>query len=212
VKTKVLQIQRITLTSQETIRELENRQRELQHEFRQLGKHAEQSLEQTKAYLKQREADIDARLVPIHVEQRQNFAALQATFTSSMQPLTQMEQMSLALNRQTQMQQHLVGNAQIPFYNPATSRNKSAVRISATIPSQQCSRSCSCQCHTRASILTPLWLRNMFGQLFWTYSSSISMRSCNYPPCRKRLGKHHFTYYFPPWLVSRAICSLRKSR
>ena len=141
MKTKVLQIQRITLTSQETIRELENRQRELQHEFRQLGKHAKQSLEQTQAYLKQREADIDARQVPMHVEQRQNFAALQATFTSSMQPLlTQMEQMSLALNQQTQMRQHLVGNAQIPFYNPETSRNNSAVRISATIASQQCPR------------------------------------------------------------------------
>jgi hypothetical protein len=113
--------------------------------------------------------------------------------------------MSLALNRQTQMQQNLAGNAQIPFYNPETSRNNSAVRISATIAPQQCPRGCSCQCHTRASIRTPLWLRSVFGLLFWTYSSSISMRPCNYPPCRKGLGKHHFTYYFPPWLVSRAI-------
>ena len=206
MKTKVLQIQRIALTSEETIRELEIRQRELQDEFRQLGKHAKQSLEQTQAYLKQREADIDARQVPMHVEQRQHFTALHATFTSSIQPLlTQMEQMSLALNQQTQMRQHLVGNAQIPFYNPETSRNNSAVRISATIASQQCPRGCSCQCHTRASIRTPLWLRSVFGLLFWTYSSSVSMRSCNYPPCRKGLGKHHFTYYFPPWLVSRAI-------
>ena len=206
MKTKVLQIQHITLTSQETIRELENHQRELQQEFRQLGKHAKQSLKQTQKYLKQREADIDARLVPMHVEQRQNFAALQATFTSSMQPLlSQIEQMSLVLNQQTQMRQHLAGNAQIPFYNPETSHNNSRICISATIASQQCSRGCSCQCHTRASIRTPLWLRRVFGQLLWTYSSSISMRPCNYPPCRKGLGKHHFTYYFPPWLVSRAI-------
>jgi hypothetical protein len=171
-----------------------------------LGKHAKQGLEQTQAYLKQREADIDARLVPMHVEQCQNFAAFQATFTSSMPPLlTQIEQMSLALNQQTQMRQHLVSNAQIPFYNPQTSRNNSAVRISTTIASQQCPRGCSCQCHSRASICTPLWLKSVFGQLLWAYSSSVSMRSCNYPPCRKGLGKHHFTYYFPPWLVSRAI-------
>ena len=180
MKTKVLQIQRITFTSQETIHKLENRQRELQHEFRQLGEHAKQSLEQTQAYIKQREADIDARLVPMHVEQRQSFAALQATFTSSMQPLlTQMEQMSLALNQRTQVRQHSDGNAQTPFSNPEASRNNSAVRISTTIASLQCPRGCSCQCHTHASVRTPLWLRSVFGQLFWTYSSSISMRPCN---------------------------------
>ncbi|KAF8859350.1 ankyrin [Acephala macrosclerotiorum] len=181
VKATILQIQRITLTSQDAIRKLEDRQQELQHEFRQLGKHAQQSLEQTQA---------------MYIEQRRNFATLQASFTTSMQSLlTQTEQMTLALNQHTQ----------IPFHGPETSRNRSAVRISATIASQQCPMGCRCQCHTRTSIRTPLWLRCVFGQLLWAYSSSISMRSCNYPPCRKSLGKHHFTYYFPPWLVSRAV-------
>ncbi len=64
-----------------------------------------------------------------------------------------------------------------------------------------------CQCRFRATIHTPVWLRNMFGQLFWTYNSSISIRTCNHPPCRKSLVRHHFTYYFPPWLFSRAICA-----
>ena len=31
------------------------------------------------------------------------------------------------------------------------------------------------------------------------------MRSCNYPLCRKSWGKYHVTYYFPSWLVSRAL-------
>lgn len=142
----------------------------------------------------------------MRIGQHRNHEDLQASLTTSMQPLlAQMEQMTLALNQQSQMRQPFIGNTDIPFHGPRTSRNRSAVRISATTASQQCPRGCRCQCHTRTSMRTPLWLRCVFGQLLWAYNSSISIRSCNYPPCRKSLGKHHFTYYFPPWLVSRAI-------
>ena len=206
VKASVLQIQSITLTSQESIRELEGRQLDLQHEIRQVGKYAQQDLKQMQVYQKQREAHVDASLIQMHNEQRQNFAALQATFTTSMQPmLAQMSRMTLAPNQTANMRQDLVSNAQSDFHGPETSRDSSAVRISTTITSQQCPSGCRCQCHARMSVRTPSWLRSVFGQLLWAYSSSISMRSCNYSPCRKSFGKHHFTYYFPRWLVSRAV-------
>ena len=205
MKTKVLQIQRITLTSQDTIHEVEGRQRELQREFQQLKKHAQQTLEQTQTYIKQRDAHTDASLIQMKIEQRHNFAALQDSFTTSMQPLlAQMEQIKLAVSQSTPTCQQLVGSAHSDFHSPETT-NSSAVRISATITSQQCPSCCRCQCHVRSSICTPSLLRSVFGQLLWTYNSPISMRCCNYPPCRKSLGKHHLTYYFPPWLVSRAI-------
>lgn len=202
MKTAVLQIQRITLTSQDTIRELEDRQRVLQHDFQ----HAQQSLQQTHTYLKRREADTNASVMEMQTEQRQNFADLQASLTTSMQPLlSHMEQMTLASNQQSLVCQPSAGNAPFAVQGKGTNRISSAVRISATIDSQQCPWGCRCQCHARSSIHTPQWLRSVFGQLLWSYNSSISIRSCNHPPCRKSWGKQHFTYYFPSWLVSRAF-------
>jgi hypothetical protein len=142
----------------------------------------------------------------MHNEHRQDFAALQAGLTTFTQPLlSQMEQLTLLSSQQHQTRELLLGNAHTPVHSPERSQKNSAVRISATVASEQCPRGCRCQCHTRNSLRTPLWLRGTFGQLFWTYNSSISMRSCNHPPCRKSLSKQHFTYYFPSWLVSRAI-------
>lgn len=148
----------------------------------------------------------DAQLVQIRIEQRQNLHALEASFTNSMRPLlTQFEEMTLALKHQTHMLHPFTSNAHTPAYHPGTSLGSSAIRISATVASQRCPVTCSCQCHVRTSIRSPPWLRRVFGQLLWEYNSSMSMKPCNYNPCRKSGGKHHFTYYFPPWLISRAI-------
>ncbi|KAL8828114.1 MAG: hypothetical protein Q9191_002779 [Dirinaria sp. TL-2023a] len=206
IKAKVLQIQSITLTSQESIRELEARQSDLQQGIRQLGEGAQQDLKQMQVYQKQREAHMDACLTQMHDEKRRDLAALEAILITSTQPLlAQMKQITLAGNQTTEMRQTLVGNADSDFRSPHAFRNTSAVRISATTMSQQCPSGCRCQCHGRMSVRTPPWLRSVFGQLFWAYNSSISMRCCNYSPCRKSFGKHQFTYYFPTWLVSRAV-------
>ena len=206
VKANVLQIQRITLTCQESIRELEDRQREVQHEIRQLGKDVLRDRAQMQVHQKQRDAYIDASLIQMHMEQRRNFAALQASFTTSLQPLlTQMGQTALVPDQPIQSRQFLVDNAESGFHGQETIRDGTVVRISATTTSQLCPSGCRCQCHTHTSVRTPPWLRSVVGQLLWSYNSSISMRSCNFSSCRKSLGKHHFTYYFPPWLVSRAF-------
>ena len=116
-----------------------------------------------------------------------------------------MEQMTLSLNRHTRIGHPLIGNARVPLQRAETYKDGSTVCISATMDSQHCPRGCRCQCHSRTSIRTPTWLRSVFGQLLWSYNSSISLKSCNYPPCRKSWSKHHFTYYFPSWIVSRAV-------
>ena len=127
---------------------------------------------------------------------------------TSMQPLLdQMGEMASSMTQQSARRPALISNARAPRHGTNPHNSSSAVRISASIASQQCPRGCKCQCHTRASVHTPVWLRNMFGQLLWTYNSSISVKSCNHAPCRKSVGRHHFTYYFPSWLVSRAICA-----
>ena len=142
----------------------------------------------------------------MYIEQRQHLAALHASLTSPTQShSTQVTQKTLALNQQHQGRLPLLGASHASYDGPVTCQDGSIFRISASLSSQQCPRACKCQCHTRASIRTPLWLRCALGQLFWTYESSISMRSCDYAPCRKSFGKHHFTYYFPRWLISRAF-------
>ena len=159
-----------------------------------------------KIYQNQRDAYINTSLIQMHMEQRRNFDALQANFTASLQPvLAQIGQTTLASDQPSQTGHCLIDNAQSGFYGQEAARGNPIVRISATTTSQQCLNGCRCQCHTRTSVCTPPWLRSVFGQLLWSYNSSISMRSCNFPSCRKSLGKHHFTYYFPPWLVSRAF-------
>ena len=206
VKSDVLQIQQIALTSQESIRELEHRQWEAQHEIRQLAEHVQQDWEQMQVYQKQRDAYIDTSLNQMHMEQRRNLAVLQASLTTSLQPLlAQMGQTTSTSGQASQIRQYLIDSAQSGFHGQETIRDNPVVRISATTTSQQCPNGCRCQCHTNTSVRTPPWLRSVFGQLLWSYNSSISMRSCSFPSCRKSLGKHHFTYYFPPWLVSRAL-------
>ena len=158
------------------------------------------------AIVRQSQAQIDSSLLQMQIEQRRNFAALQHSLTTSMQPLlTQMEQMTMAVNDSTSKSRLLVSSAHGNSSIPGATQNSSAVRISATIVSQQCPSGCRCQCHCTSSIRTPSRLRSLFGQLLWTYSSSLWTRSCNYAPCQKSLGKHQFSYYFPTWLVSRAV-------
>lgn len=206
VKSNVLQIQQITLTSQESIRKLEHHQWKAQREVRQLAEHVQQNWEQIQVYQKQRDAYIEKNLAQMHMEQRRNFAVFQAGFKASSQPLlAQMGQKALTSDQPSQMLQYRAHSAQSGFHSQETTRDHPVVRISATTTSRPCSNGCRCQCHANMSVRTPRWLRSVFGQLLWSYNSSISMRSCSFPSCRKSLGKHHFTYYFPPWLVSRAF-------
>ncbi|KAL0765958.1 hypothetical protein CaCOL14_011699 [Colletotrichum acutatum] len=128
----------------------------------------------------------------------QSFHAVQSNLVCSMQPLIAQAQ-SLSLGQQS------TSEPDLQMTNSGLSANSPAVLISASVNSHRCPRGCRCRCHTRAAVRTPPWLRNVVGQLHWSFDSSISMRSCNYAPCRKSLSKHNITCYFPPWLVSRAI-------
>ncbi|KAK5123276.1 hypothetical protein LTR85_002706 [Meristemomyces frigidus] len=193
------------MSSQSDIRELDKRSREFRNDLRQLADSVQRSLQQTNATV------IDSLL-----GQRQDsaalqtgFAQLQAGMTASMQPLlVQLEQMAVALNRPTPPGPPTLGQKHLAV--SGTTSQGSSVCISATMTSLRCPTGCRCRCHVNSSVRTPQWLKDTFGQLLWSYNTSMSIKSCSYAPCRKSLGKHHFTYYFPTWLVSRAIVASAK--
>ena len=125
-----MQIHDITLTSQTDIRDLDVGQREMQDDFRQLG----QLTQLTQACLERKETITDANLTQMHMEQEQNFEALQASFTTSMQPLlAQMEQMTLTMRQGTSFPLPVVSNTHPAFHGPNFARKGSAIRISGTI-------------------------------------------------------------------------------
>jgi len=126
--------------------------------------------------------------------------AIQACITDSTLPLVRMGQMTLASN-----QRPLLSNGGDIVADYKAPRSGSIIQVFATQASKQCPRSCGYQCHIRSTGRTPHWLKGVFGQLMWTYNSSISLRSCNLASCRKSVSKHNFTYRFPSWLISRAI-------
>ncbi|KAK1488495.1 B-cell lymphoma 3-encoded protein [Colletotrichum abscissum] len=128
----------------------------------------------------------------------QSLNARQHNLLRSMQPLIEQAQ-SLSPG------QISTSEPDLQVANSGVSANSPAVLICASVNSHRCPRGCRCRCHTRAAVRTPPWLRNVVGQLHWSFDSSISMRPCNYAPCRRSLSKHNITCYFPPWLVSRAI-------
>jgi hypothetical protein len=86
-----------------------------------------------------------------------------------------------------------------------SARERSAICLTATVDTHQCPSGCRCQCHSLMSARTPRWLKGAVGQLSWDYNSSVSVRPCDYVACRKSRAKHQVTYYFPAWLLSRAV-------
>jgi len=165
-----------------------------------------QSCQHSQTHLDERAARLDANLIKMRVEQRQDFAAVREDLASSLQPvLAQMEKMTLTLHQSNQTRQREGGGGRARDIARHVLPDNSSLRISATIASHQCPKGCRCQCHTRASLRTPSWLRGVLGQLHWSCNTSISMKSCDYTGCQKSLGSQHFTYYFPRWLLSRAV-------
>ena len=188
------------------MRELEERHYESQQEIENLGNRTRQDLEQMQLLQLRSEAYIDASLEKMYMEQRRYVAAVQETFVTSVQPLiAQMGQTTLTSTQTSALSNQMVSGAQINYRDLEPTLHSLVMQISATTMSQRCPSGCRCQCHSPMSVRTPTWLRSVFGQLLWDYNSSISMKSCDYPRCRKSFGKHHFTFYFPTWLVSRAV-------
>ena len=186
--------------------ELKKRQWESQQDLENLEQNTRQDLEQMNVIRSRREAYIDASLKNIRMEQQQGVAALQETLITSIQPLiAQTGGMTLTSTQLSTVRDHMSSGAQIDYRNCEANLHSSVMQVRAIIMSQRCPSGCRCQCHSRMTVRSPPWLRSVFGQLLWDYNSSISMKSCDYPCCRKSLGKHHFTYYFPTWLVSRAV-------
>jgi hypothetical protein len=197
-----VQIQSITLSTQDSVREL----RERQLDAHQIGTQALQTYQRHQTYLEKRITEIDTSLTDMRVEQRQNIAAFQENFVRSIQPLlSQTEQMMMTIQQSAHRRQTSQESSPELREYPDPRKNSSSVQVSATITMNQCPRGCRCRCHTRSSLQTPSALRGLFGQLQWSYKSSLSIRSCNHSECRKSISNQHMTYYFPRWLVSRAF-------
>jgi hypothetical protein len=192
----------MTLSSHDTLREVDRRQQEAH----QLTTQAFQSYQNTHAYLEQRISNIDASLADMRVEQYRDMAAIQESVVRSIQPLlNQTEKMVMTLQQSSHPHHLARGRSYALPGSTASGLSVPTLQVSATISSSQCPRGCKCRCHTRSSLRTPSLLRGMLGQLQWSYKSSISLKSCNHPMCRKSVSNQHFTYYFPRWLVSRAF-------
>ena len=203
VKARILNIQDIALTSQATINELQHRQRDMRNELQHFGSQALEYFMETQACIKQAATDANTSLLRMDKQKYPKIATIQASSTQSVP--TQLAHMKLSFDQLTPIRHQKVLKSRHYHREPEASQENFAVRISVTMATQQCPSGCSCRCHTRSSINTPFWLRSLFGQLLWSYNSSISIYSCDYTGCRKTLGRHHVTYYFPPWLFSRAI-------
>lgn len=81
------------------------------------------------------------------------------------------------------------------------------VRVTASMTVQSCPHACKCSCHVQSHFQTPRFLRNVLGQLLLSYTSLVRFKPCDYPPCRKRPTKTQLTYYFPRFLLNRAIAA-----
>lgn len=67
------------------------------------------------------------------------------------------------------------------------------MRFRATWNTQPCPKLCGCQCHVPVSSQTPRLLKNVVGQLFFSYTGLLRTTPCNYPPCRERVNKVQLT-------------------
>jgi hypothetical protein len=83
-----------------------------------------------------------------------------------------------------------------------------SIRFRASrIASISCDPFCSCTCHARYQIKTPLSLQNIIGSLFIGYTGFPSwMQGCNERSCsRQTKSVTQFSYSFPSWLLTRSI-------
>lgn len=92
-----------------------------------------------------------------------------------------------------------------PSQSDTIAEGHQSICITATMPNQQCPRFCKCHCHRQSYTETPKLLRTVLGQLMCSYNSLIWTKPCDYPPCRTGARKMQLKYYFPAWIVSRAI-------
>jgi hypothetical protein len=66
---------------------------------------------------------------------------------------------------------------------------------------------CSCICHSKRSVKTPALWKNVLGSVFVGYSGvPVLTPACDETSCLQRTTfGADITYYFPTWLISRAI-------
>ena len=69
----------------------------------------------------------------------------------------------------------------------------SCVRVATTMSVRACPKFCKCQCHVHTHFQTPRILRDIVGQLFFSYTGQLRTSNCNYPPCRQSNVKRRFT-------------------
>lgn len=101
-----------------------------------------------------------------------------------------------------------VPNNQPP--EPATVSSSSlngTLQVGVSSIKPKCTKYCPCRCHRKSQFHTPLWFERVFGTLFCTYTGMpISVASsCTEETCEGGDTSFQLTYFFPSWLVSRAI-------
>ncbi|PVI01688.1 hypothetical protein DM02DRAFT_339422 [Periconia macrospinosa] len=76
------------------------------------------------------------------------------------------------------------------------------IKIESTLD-VKCNNPCTCQCHIRTSVKSPLWARFLIGSFFYQATGRvfIGSGSCDSRCCQKTTSSQvRLTYYAPSWL------------
>ncbi|KAH7379029.1 ankyrin repeat-containing domain protein [Cadophora sp. MPI-SDFR-AT-0126] len=91
---------------------------------------------------------------------------------------------------------------------PSPETGNAYLRIKTFAHTNRCEKYCNCQCHVQSRIATPRWLQVLVGTLFYSYAGTPILNSpkCNSPRCRRSMvSSTQFCYYFPTWMVRKAL-------
>lgn len=104
-----------------------------------------------------------------------------------------------------------------PRSGQSSSRPQLSVSATAVRPRQQlqaaagnstCYPDNPCKCHRQKSIESPKWLSEMLGAFFCTYTGAAELQTRRYNDagCHQQgSASYELTYYFPRWLMSKAV-------
>lgn len=87
----------------------------------------------------------------------------------------------------------------------------SIVHIATRVILHRCSNPCLCSCHRNTTISSPPWLKKTLGCLFVSshgikLTPFLKSQPCSISTCvRSSIASTRLDYYFPPWLLSRAL-------
>ncbi|KAG4431012.1 hypothetical protein IFR05_013502 [Cadophora sp. M221] len=91
---------------------------------------------------------------------------------------------------------------------PSPETSNAYLRIKTFANTNRCEKYCNCQCHVQSRLATPRWLEGLVGTLFYSYAGTpiLNSQKCNSRRCQRSMASStQFCYYFPTWMVRKAL-------